>query len=134
MSRNLTSSFPQFKLEMANSLEHSVYVFDDFRLDRSKRMLYRGESEVALPPKAVETLAILVENRGEIVSKSELIGAVWRDAFVEDSNLSHYLYLLRKALGSRSDGSPYIETLRRRGYRFTGETRRLESANGSGTK
>ncbi|MEQ1762233.1 MAG: transcriptional regulator [Pyrinomonadaceae bacterium] len=103
---------------MANSTEHSVYVFDEFRLDRDRLMLYRGETEVTLPPKAVETLAILVENRGEIVSKDDLIESVWKDAFVEDSNLSHYLYLLRKALGARADGKPYIETLRKRGYRF----------------
>lgn len=134
MSRNLTSSFPQFNLEMPNSIEHIVYVFDSFKLDRARLMLYRGEAEVTLPPKAVETLAILVENRGEIVSKDDLIEAVWKDAFVEDSNLSHYLYVLRKALGARNDGKPYIETLRRRGYRFNGDTRLLKSANGSAAK
>src|SRR5688500_15084144 len=126
MSRNLTSSFPQFNLEMTNSIEHSVYVFDDFRLDRVRLMLYRGETEVTLPPKAVETLAVLVGNRGEIVSKAELIETVWKDAFVEDSNLSHYLYLLRKALGKRGDGKQYIETLRKRGYRFEPESPVIE--------
>jgi len=132
MSRNLTSSFPQFNLEMTNSTEHSVYVFDDFRLDKDRLMLYRGETEINLPPKAIKTLAILVENRGEIVSKDELIEAVWKDAFVEDSNLSHYLYLLRKALGTRSDGKPYIETLRKRGYRFDPKNLSLErTTNGA---
>jgi len=111
---------------MGNSIEHSVYVFDDFRLDRAKLMLYRDEAEVTLPPKAIETLAILVENHGEIVSKADLIESVWKDAFVEDSNLSHYLYLLRKALGTRKDGKPYIETLRKRGYRFDRENNSIE--------
>lgn len=119
---------------MPNSIEHIVYVFDSFKLDRARLMLYRGEAEVTLPPKAVETLVVLVENRGEIVSKDDLIEAVWKDAFVEDSNLSHYLYVLRKALGARNDGKPYIETLRRRGYRFNGDTRLLKSANGSAAK
>lgn len=133
MSRNLTSSFPQFNLEMPNSSEHIIYVFDSFKLDRARLMLYRGETEVTLPPKAVETLAILVENRGEIVSKAELIETVWKDAFVEDSNLSHYLYLLRKALGKRKDGNQYIETLRKRGYRFEPESLTIEKGvNGSG--
>jgi Tol biopolymer transport system component/DNA-binding winged helix-turn-helix (wHTH) protein len=132
MSRNLTSSFPQFNLEMPNSSGHIVYVFDSFKLDRARLMLYRGETEVTLPPKAVEILAVLVENRSEIVSKTELIEIVWKDAFVEDSNLSHYLYLLRKVLGKRSDGGPYIETLRKRGYRFEPDSLSIEKGmNGS---
>ncbi|MDI1241938.1 MAG: winged helix-turn-helix domain-containing protein [bacterium] len=114
---------------MANSIGHRVYVFDGFRLDRANLMLYRGETEVTLPPKAIETLAILVEKRGEIVSKDDLIEAVWKDAFVEDSNLSHYLYLLRKALGTRKDGKPYIETLRKRGYRFDPEDLSIRRTN-----
>ncbi|MFN0277175.1 MAG: winged helix-turn-helix domain-containing protein [Pyrinomonadaceae bacterium] len=106
---------------MGNGSKHSIYGFDRFRLDVDKLMLYDGEGAVQLPPKCVNTLAVLVENAGELISKDELIDAVWQDSIVEESNLSQYLYLLRKTLGSRSDGQPYIETLRRRGYRFNGE-------------
>jgi DNA-binding winged helix-turn-helix (wHTH) protein/Tol biopolymer transport system component len=123
MSSNLTSSFSQFKFGMNNSTEHSIYVFDEFKLDRDKMMLYRDGQPLTLPPKAVETLSILAEHHGQILSKDELIDAVWTDAIVEESNLSQYLYLLRKTLGSRPDGKPYIETLRRRGYRFTADVR-----------
>jgi len=121
MSLNLESNFHQFKIGMDNGSKHSIYGFDRFRLDVDKLMLYEGESAVQLPPKCVNTLAVLVENAGEIISKDDLIDAVWQDSIVEESNLSQYLYLLRKTLGSRSDGRPYIETLRRRGYRFNGE-------------
>ena len=119
MSSELSSNFLQFGFDMANGNDHSIYVFDHFRLDASKLMLYSGESEIQLPPKVVKTLAVLVENRGEILSKDELMTRVWEDSIVEESNLSQYLYLLRKTLGQRPDGTPYIETLRRRGYRFT---------------
>lgn len=113
---------------MSNGSGHSIYVFDRFRLDRDRLMLYRDETEVVLPPKAVETLSILAEHHGEIISKDELIEALWTDSIVEESNLSQYLYLLRKTLGSRPDGKPYIETLRRRGYRFTADVRLFTEA------
>ena len=122
MSSNLSSIFPQFNIEVAKATGHSIYVFDGFRLDGDRLMLYRGEMPTALPPKAVETLAVLVRNRGEIVGKEELIAAVWKDSIVEDSNLTQYLYLIRKTLGARDDGRPYIETLRKRGYRFDSDT------------
>src|SRR6476620_10524314 len=121
MSSNLSSNFLQFKFVMANINSHGIYEFDEFRLNVGTMMLSRAEKEISLPPKAVKTLAVLVENQGEIVSKDELIGRVWEDSIVEESNLSQNLYLLRKTLGNDPDGKPYIETLRRRGYRFTGK-------------
>ena len=122
MSSNLSSSFHQFKLNVANTNGHNVYVFDGFRLESDKLLLYKGELPTALPPKAVETLAVLVARRGEIVPKDDLIDAVWKDSIVEESNLTQYLYLIRKALGKRSNGGLYIETLRKRGYRFDSDT------------
>jgi Tol biopolymer transport system component/DNA-binding winged helix-turn-helix (wHTH) protein len=106
---------------MANGNGHKIYRFDGFSLDTERLMLYGADGAVELPPKVIKTLAVLVENQGEIISKDELIGAVWNDSIVEESNLSQYLYLLRKTLGKRPDGVPYIVTLRRRGYRFTAE-------------
>ena len=111
---------------MGKSNKHKVYGFGDFRLDAGTFMLYCGPEEVSLPPKVVKTLVVLVENRGQIVPKDELIDKVWEDSIVEESNLSQYLYLLRKTLGQMPDGGPYIETLRRRGYRFNGKVRELE--------
>ena len=101
-----------------------VYEFDDFRLDAAKLMLYRAGQEIPLPPKVLKTLLALIESGGEILSKDELMNRVWGDTTVEESNLSQHIYLLRKTLGAaRSDGRPFIETLRRRGYRFNGEVR-----------
>lgn len=124
MSLDLSSSFLHFKVAMSEGSENGIYLFDQFKLDANKLMLYRDDLELALPPKVVTTLVVLVENRGLILSKSELIDRVWNDSVVEESNLSQHLYLLRKTLGNKSDGTPYIETLRRRGYRFIAEVER----------
>jgi len=128
MSLELSSNFLQFGLDMAKANGHSIYEFDHFRLDAVKLMLYRDESEIQLPPKVIKTLAVLVENRGQILSKDELMARVWEDSIVEESNLSQYLYLLRKTLGHKPDGTPFIETLRRRGYRFTGNVDAVKTA------
>ncbi|MCA1605856.1 MAG: winged helix-turn-helix domain-containing protein [Acidobacteria bacterium] len=91
-------------------------------------MLYRNGDEIPMVPKAAETLLALLERRGKIVSKEELLEAVWPDTVVEESNLFLYLSLLRKTLGTLQDGRPYVETLRRRGYRFNGEVHLVEEA------
>ena len=127
MCLNFSSNFLHFEIEMANGSKQGVYEFDEFRLDAANLMLYRNEQEIVLPPKVVETLLVLIENRGEIVSKDELMNKVWADVVVEGSSLSQCLYRLRKTLGERADGEPYIETLRQRGYRFNGEVRLLKT-------
>src|SRR5882762_6248672 len=106
--------------------EPKVYEFDDFRIDVAHLMLYHRGAEIPLVPKAVETLLALIERRGKIVSKEELLEAVWPDTVVEESNLFLYLSLLRKTLGTHKDGGPYVETLRRRGYRFNGDVHLIE--------
>lgn len=106
---------------MSEARKNLSFTFDRFRLDAEKLMLYCDGTEVAIAPKVVKTLVVLVENAGAIITKEDLIRSVWDDSIVEESNLSQYLYILRKALGKTADGKPYIETLRRRGYRFNGE-------------
>jgi Tol biopolymer transport system component/DNA-binding winged helix-turn-helix (wHTH) protein len=103
-----------------------IYEFQDYSLDASHLMLYRNGETVPLTPKQVETLVALVEKRGEVVSKDELMSQLWGNTAVEESNLSQNLYILRKVLGTRPDGKPLIETLRRRGYRFNGEIRQSD--------
>ncbi|HUR99435.1 MAG TPA: winged helix-turn-helix domain-containing protein [Pyrinomonadaceae bacterium] len=128
MSSNLSSNFLQFNFGMESASKHSIYRFDRFHLDCGKLMLYRDGEAVTLPPKVVKTLVVLVDNRGSILSKDELMERVWEDSIVEEANLSQNLYLLRKTLGNRDDGSPYIETLRRRGYKFTSDDIFVETA------
>ena len=123
MSSNSSLDFSEFILRMSNPSERQIYEFDDFRLDAGHLMLYRRGDELELAPKAVEMLLALVERRGEIVSKDELLEAVWPDATVEESNLFLYLSLLRKTLGTQKNGKPWVQTLRRRGYRFNGDVR-----------
>src|SRR5215217_5978997 len=84
-------------------------------------MLYRDSEPVPLAPKLVETLVALVEQRGDVVSKQELMERLWPEAFVEESNLTQNIYLLRKVLAEGSGGRELIETFRRRGYRFNGD-------------
>lgn len=129
MSLNLELLYPDFNLTMDKSSNNNIYDFENFRLDGAHKMLYRDGEEISLAPKAVETLLILVERRGEILSKDELMDAIWTDAVVEESNLAKYLHVLRKTLGTRPDGVPLIETFRRRGYRFNGEVKINEIAN-----
>ena len=119
---------------MLKHYEKGIYSFERFRLDASSAMLYRDDVEISLPPKAIETLLALVERVGEIVPKDELIAVIWTDSIVEESNLFQYLSLLRKTLGYMSDGRPFIQTLRRRGFRFNGRVTTRDAhreANGS---
>ncbi|HXI74936.1 MAG TPA: winged helix-turn-helix domain-containing protein, partial [Pyrinomonadaceae bacterium] len=92
------------------------YEFGPFRIDTLNRQLRRGEQVVPLKAKAVDTLLLLIQNRGDVIEKDELMQRLWPDSFVEESNLTQNIYTLRKALGG-----DYIETLPRRGYRFIAE-------------
>jgi Tol biopolymer transport system component/DNA-binding winged helix-turn-helix (wHTH) protein len=132
MSLYLDFISPEFNLNGVTDSESTVYLFEGYRLDATHRMLYDGDREIALPPKAIETLIALIDHRGEIVTKGDLMKIIWADTIVEESNLDHYLHVLRKALGQKSDGQPFVETLRRRGYRFTSEVRAIEVAKRNG--
>jgi DNA-binding winged helix-turn-helix (wHTH) protein/tetratricopeptide (TPR) repeat protein len=91
--------------------------FGDFSLDRAARTLIRSSQPLALPTKAFDLLVYLAENPGRPLSKDELMKSVWPDSVVEEANLSHNMFLIRKALGS--DGGKLIVTLQGRGYQFT---------------
>ncbi|HKV41685.1 MAG TPA: winged helix-turn-helix domain-containing protein [Blastocatellia bacterium] len=95
-----------------------LYQFGPFRLDRDERVLSFEGKPVPLTPKAFDTLFVLVQNNGHVVSKDSLMGQVWPDSFVEETNLAQNISLIRKALSERSDGIQYIETVPKRGYRF----------------
>ncbi len=134
MSLDLSLKDLEFNFNVTNSGQHKVYEFEGFRLDAEHRLLYRNGTQVSLTPKAVETLIALIERRGEVVSKQELMDEIWADTIVEESNLSQYLHVLRKTLGETSDGKAYIETLKRRGYRFNGIVRVVKRGNGRSTQ
>src|SRR6476660_9837846 len=109
---------------MSSPAKH-FYEFGPFRLDTAERILLRDGYPVSLTPKAYEVLLALVRRAGHIVEKEELMKEVWADAFVEEGNLTHHVFTLRKALGEGSNGSEYIETIPRRGYRFVSPVREV---------
>jgi DNA-binding winged helix-turn-helix (wHTH) protein/Flp pilus assembly protein TadD len=100
-----------------------VLEFGPFRLDGRRRLVWRGEELLDIPPKAVDLLAVLAGEAGQVVPKEELLRRVWPDTFVEEANLSVNVSILRKALGDQPDGRPWIQTVARRGYRFLGAVR-----------
>lgn len=100
-----------------------LYEFGPFRVDPEKQVLLREDQSVAITPKVFETLLILVRHSREVVSKDELMKALWPDAFVEEANLSQNIFMLRKALGETPEDRRYIVTLPGRGYRFAEEVR-----------
>ncbi|HEY0459361.1 MAG TPA: winged helix-turn-helix domain-containing protein [Pyrinomonadaceae bacterium] len=95
--------------------------FSGFDLDAERKILRRGGEIVPLPPKAVELLVVLLKNRGEVVSKAELLDAVWEETVVEESVLSNNIYILRKTLSELGVGRNLIQTVPRRGYRFVAD-------------
>lgn len=84
-------------------------------------MLYREGELIPLMPKTADLLDALLERRGQVVGKVELMKLVWPDAQVEETGLARNISLLRKALGGEGTESRYIKTIPKRGYRFLAE-------------
>ncbi len=105
-----------------------VYAFGTYTVDCDRATLRRLEERVSLPPKVFETLCLLVEAQGELVSKVSMMESLWPESFVEESSLSQNIFLLRRALGSNEEGREYIETVSKRGYRLAVPVRVLERA------
>jgi DNA-binding winged helix-turn-helix (wHTH) protein/Tol biopolymer transport system component len=99
--------------------EHrTTYSFSSFRIDTKNKVLWRDGAVVPLTPKVFDTLALLVENAPDLVAKSSLMEALWPDQFVEESNITFNIKMLRKALEDDAGNPTFIETVPRRGYRF----------------
>jgi TolB-like protein/predicted Zn-dependent protease len=95
------------------------YRFGSFHLDEADRLLLCNGVKVPLTPKVFDTLLILVQSAGRLVTKEHLLQKVWPDTFVEEANLSVNIATLRKALSDGHSESEFIETLPKSGYRFT---------------
>ena len=95
-----------------------LFKFGVFCLDGRERVLLRDGRLVPLPAKTLSTLLVLVRNNGHLVEKDVLMKEIWPDEYVEEGNLAQHIFILRRALGETRDGSRYIETVPRRGYRF----------------
>src|ERR1044072_3732716 len=101
------------------------YEFAGYRLDVVKRLLLSEEAPVDLPPKAFDTLLMLVENHGTILEKEVIIKRIWPDTFVEEGNLTYYISLVRKALGESPGEHKFIVTIPKRGYSFVADVSRI---------
>ena len=107
------------------STQKAIYQFSDFQLDLAEKQLRRLDGEVLpLPPKAFDILALLVENRGRLLEKNELMDQIWADSFVEEGNLKIHIHRLRKTLNDHDE--EFIETVPRRGYRFNANVQLIE--------
>lgn len=97
--------------------DRQVY-FAPFRLDLRNQCVWRGARAIVLPPKVFSVFRYLVEHAGRLVTKDELLNAVWPETLVTDASLKVCIREIRKALGDRPQAPRFIETMHRRGYRF----------------
>ena len=105
-----------------------IYEFGAFRLDLVRREL-RCEGElVAITPKVFDTLRVLVQNQGQIVTKDALMEEIWAESFVEESGLMRNISVLRKTLGEQHQAAPFIVTVTGKGYRFLADVREVSGS------
>ena len=95
-----------------------MYQFGRFTVDVSERLLLSDGEAVQLPPKVFDTLVLLVESKGRLVEKDDLMNRLWPDTFVEEATLARNISNIRRALGEASGEQKFIETVPKHGYRF----------------
>src|SRR6185437_11241583 len=95
-----------------------TYAFGSFELDSEARILRRNGEQTGLAGRALDILIVLVQNRGRLIDKDELLSQVWAGSVVEESNLTHCVFTLRKLLGDSPKNHRYIATVAGRGYQF----------------
>src|SRR5262249_36535183 len=99
-----------------DEITHTVFQFEGFTLDAMRRLVRTGDHDVELRAKSFDVLLYLVENTGRIVTKEEIIEAVWQDVIATDESLTRCISDVRQALGDTDQ--KIIKTVRRRGYLF----------------
>ena len=104
----------------------SFYDYGPFRLDPAEHRLTREGAPVSLAPKAFELLLFMVQNPGRLLTKEQIMQAVWPGSFVEDANLTVSISLLRRVLGEKEGNLRYIETVPKMGYRFIASVREVQ--------
>lgn len=105
------------------SQSRQLYEFGPFQVDPDQRQLLRQKQPIPLQPKAFDILLLLVQNSEKVVLKDDLMKKVWPDTFVEESNLTQHIFVLRRTLGDGVDERRYIITVPGRGYRFAESVR-----------
>lgn len=104
------------------AMEHPVpLIFGDYRLDPARRELSRAGTVIGTTPKVFDVLVHLVQSRGHVVSRDELLAAVWNGRIVSESTLASHINAARKAIGDDGKAQGLIRTVARKGFRFVGE-------------
>jgi Tol biopolymer transport system component/DNA-binding winged helix-turn-helix (wHTH) protein len=100
-----------------------IYQFDNVQVEPESFRLSRADAPVQIEPKAFQVLLFLIENRGRLIEKRELLDAVWKETFVTENALTREIAQLRKALGETAREAKYIETVPTKGYRFIADVK-----------
>ena len=111
-----------------------LFSFEDFTLDVARRELKRRGEAVALEPQVFDLLVYLLENRDRVVSRDDLIAAVWNGRVVSESTLASRINAARQALGDSGEAQRLIKTIQRKGVRFAGEAREAETPPAAATE
>src|SRR5262249_34543791 len=101
------------------------YEFGPFRLDPKEHTLLRRGQPIPLRPKVFDILLVLIENRGHLVDKEQLMSLVWTEHFVIDGNINKNISIISRAFGESDNGQQFIETVPKRGYRFIADVRQV---------
>ena len=99
------------------------FEFGPFRADPMRRVLLRDGEPVSITAKVFDTLLLLIENQGNLLTKDELLKRLWPDRIVEEAGLTQNIAVLRKILGESPGENQYIVTVPGRGYRFVSPVR-----------
>ena len=98
-----------------------IYTFEDFSLDTDRQELLRGKNRIAVEPQVFDLLHYLVRNRDRVVSKDDLIAAVWKGRIISESTLTSRITAVRHAIADRAEDQRLLRTIARKGLRFIGE-------------
>jgi TolB-like protein len=115
-------------LEGSKGVRSLRYLFEEYAFDTERRELYRGTHAISLAPQVFDLLDYLIRNRDRVVTKDELIDAVWNGRSVSDAALTTRLNITRSAIGDSGQEQRLIKTLPRRGFRFVGGVREVHAA------
>src|SRR5580704_7188252 len=103
-----------------------LFIFSDYVLDTTRRELRRGESVLSVQPQVFDLLEYIIRNRGRVVSRDDMLDAVWGGRIVSESTLATRINAARGAIGDDGESQHLIRTLPRKGIRFVGEVREAE--------
>ncbi len=106
--------------------------FEAYALDPDRRELTRGSERIAIGPQVFDLLLYLVQNRERVVSKDDLLHAVWHGRIVSESTLTSHINAVRRAIGDTGDQQRLIRTIARKGFRFVGDVKPLPTSEGLG--